>query len=96
MRGVRRGKSTGGHLRSEIVRGKSGRTNCRRATKLGPKVRLFKTPVRIVLQPDRARAARANSLVLWIFDFPLHFRGLYHSGTEGSSIQYGNTDSLAA
>ena len=59
LRGVRRGKSTGGHLRSEIVRGKSGRTNCRRATKLGPKVRLFKTPVRIVLQPDRAHAARA-------------------------------------
>ena len=58
MRRGRRGKSTGGHLRSEIVRGKSGRTNCRRATKLGPKVRLFKTPVRIVLQPDRARAAR--------------------------------------
>ena len=59
MRRVRRGKSTGGHLRSEIVRGKSGRTNCRRATKLGPKVRLFKTLVHIVLQPDRTHAARA-------------------------------------
>ena len=59
MRGVRRGKSTGGHLRSEIVRGKSGRTNCRRATKLGPKVRLFKTPVLLARQHERARAARA-------------------------------------
>ena len=59
MRGVRRGKSTGGHLRSEIVRGKSGRTNCRRATKLGPKVRLFKMPVPTVGFCDPARTASA-------------------------------------
>ena len=33
-------------------------------------------------QRAQLRAKRTNLLLLWIFDFPLHLRGLYHSGPK--------------
>ena len=59
MRGVRRGKRKGGSPPLRTLRSKSGGRHGRRVTKLGPKVRLFKTPVPTVGFRNPARAARA-------------------------------------
>ena len=75
------------HIRAQIVPETlfltvMGRTNSYRATKLGPKVCLLNSPVLSTRQHDCTRTKCAYSLVLWISNFSLHLRGLYHRGPK--------------